>query len=146
MAAPKDIRQSLERKRAALRREINSWEPTWKGLARYLAPYLVYFEGDQRNEGTRRDDEIIDGSALRAISVFVSGLQSGLTSPARPWFRLTTTDQQLGKSKRVRSWLDSVQRIMFDIFSESNFYDELLRAYAELAVFGTAAILISEDY
>lgn len=146
MAAPKDIRQSLERKRAALRREISSWEPTWKELARYLAPYLGYFEGDQRNEGNRRDDEIIDGSALRAISVFVSGLQSGLTSPARPWFRLTTTDQQLGKSKRVRSWLDDVQRIMFDIFSESNFYDELLRAYAELAVFGTASILISEDY
>lgn len=146
MAAPKDVRTSLERKRAALRREVSTWEPTWKGLARCLAPYLGYFEGDMPNEGNRRDDDIIDGTALRAINVFTSGLQSGLTSPARPWFRLTTTDPELGKSKRVRSWLDDVQRIMMEIFSESNFYDELLRVYAELAVFGTGAMLISEDY
>ena len=146
MAAPNDVRTSLERKRAALRREVSTWEPTWKGLARCLAPYLGYFEGDLPNEGNRRDDDIIDGTALRAINVFTSGLQSGLTSPARPWFRLTTTDPELGKSKRVRSWLDDVQRIMMEIFSESNFYDELLRVYAELAVFGTGAMLISEDY
>ena len=140
------MRSELERRRLVLLREREAWEPVWKELARQMAPYLGYFDGDQANDGRRRDDAIIDGTPLRAAHVFVSGLQSGLTSPARQWFRLALADPDLSKYTPVRAWLDDVQMRMTDVFAKSNFYNELLRVYNELSVFGTAAVQMNEDY
>ena len=45
--------------------------------------------------GDRRNSKIIDPTASLASSVLSSGMMSGITSPARPWFRLATPDPDL---------------------------------------------------
>ncbi|NCW58460.1 MAG: phage head-tail adapter protein, partial [Gammaproteobacteria bacterium] len=69
-------------------------------------------------------------------------MMAGATSPARPWFRLTTADPDLNRFHTVKLWLDDVTNIMRTIFSRSNLYRSLHSMYEELGAFGTAACII----
>lgn len=70
---------------------------------------------------------------------------AGLTSPARPWFRLSLADAALNEKAAVKVWLDEVTTRIRDVFSRSNLYNALPTAYLELGTFGTAPIYIDED-
>lgn len=72
-------------------------------------------------------------------------MMSGITSPARPWFRLTLDNQALADQSEVKVWLDEVQRRMMRVFADSNFYNAMAVMYEDLAVFGTAAMVMHED-
>jgi hypothetical protein len=71
---------------------------------------------------------------------------AGMTSPARPWFRLTTNDPELDESAGVKLWLSDVQRLMLMVFSRSNTYRALHSVYEELGAFGTAANIVLPDF
>ena len=82
---------------------------------------------------------------MLAARTLASGLMAGLTSPARPWFVLGLGSPALSAVPEVRAWLDDVQGRMFRVFARSNLYNALAVAYEELAVFGTAALVVTED-
>ena len=64
----------------------------WAEVARLVLPRSGrFFAGDRTNRRTRRND-IKDSTGTRAHRVLGAGLMSGNTSPARPWFRITTPD------------------------------------------------------
>jgi hypothetical protein len=69
-----------------------------------------------------------------------------MTSPARPWFRLTTGDIALDDQQSVKLWLADVTRRMQRLFAGSNLYRALHSMYEELGVYGTAAATILDDY
>ena len=71
---------------------------------------------------------------------------SGITSPARPWFKLTTPDPDLSEIGPVKQWLHIVSQRMSNIFLKSNIYNSLPIVYGDLGVFGTSAMLIEEDF
>jgi hypothetical protein len=73
-------------------------------------------------------------------------MMSGITSPARPWFRLGTGDDSLDALQSVKIWLNQVQETMYKVFAESNTYNSLHQVYAELGVFGTAAVGVYHDF
>jgi hypothetical protein len=75
-----------------------------------------------------------------------SGMMNGVTSPTRPWFKLRVNNFTEGATSAVSMWLDEVTRRMLLILSESNFYNAMAVMYLDLVVFGTAAMLIYEDY
>jgi hypothetical protein len=53
-----------------------------------------------RNKGWRRNNAIFDSTGTRALYTLAAGLMGGLTSPARPWFRLGTRDPKLMRQRR----------------------------------------------
>jgi hypothetical protein len=67
---------------------------------------------------------------------------AGMTSPARPWFRLTTSDDSLDEHHSVKEWLSDTRKLMLRVFAKGNHYRALHSVYDELGVFGTAANLI----
>tara|TARA_R100001086_G_scaffold213662_1_gene129637 strand:- start:105 stop:1565 length:1461 start_codon:yes stop_codon:yes gene_type:complete len=71
---------------------------------------------------------------------------AGITSPARPWFRLSTGDNSLDDSAAVKMWLHEVQQVMYKVFAQSNTYNSLHQLYSELGVFGTGAMGIFHDF
>jgi hypothetical protein len=73
-------------------------------------------------------------------------MTSGLTSPARPWFKLGSGDPELDQIDSVRYWLDDVQGRMMTTFAKSNIYGELHSCYAETGGFGTGALIILDDF
>lgn len=70
---------------------------------------------------------------------------SGITSPARPWFRLTIPNFDQSDSNPVKDWLDDTSDRMNAVFSRSNLYNTLLNVYGDLGDFATAAMLVEED-
>lgn len=140
------VRDVLDRRRQALYEQRDRWKTTWQDISDYIMPDRSFFQGRQPNRGERRDSKIYDSTPVRANRVLAAGMQSGLTSPSRPWFRLSTQDPELSKRTAVRLWLDEVQRVMTSVFAQSNFYNALHNVYAELGAFGTGPMLMLADF
>ena len=139
-------RTDLLRRLGEMRTERATWMAHWAELSRFFLPRNGRFFLQDRNKGHRRHNNILDNTGTRAVRVLAAGLQSGMTSPARPWLRLATPDPQLNESHAVRQWLDDVTRVMLAIFRKSNFYQALHQGYGELSVFGTDAMVFQEDF
>lgn len=84
---------------------------------------------------------LVDATGILAMRTLAAGLQGGMTSPARPWFRLSLDDAEQAKSRSGQAWLDEVASRMRVVFQRSNFYNAMHTLYAELGAFGTAFAL-----
>lgn len=129
-----------------LRNERESWMTHWKEISDYLLPRSGRFFVEDRNRGDKRHNNIYDSTGTRALRVLAAGMMAGMTSPARPWFRLTTSDPQLDESAAVKAWLADVTRLMQMVFAKSNTYRALHSMYEELGAFGTASTIVLADY
>lgn len=140
-------RKAFQDRFNALKHEAQSWRPAWTDLQAYIAPTRGFFENSQPNKGTMIDHKkIINGHSLRALTTLASGMTSGLTSPSRPWFKLSLADPDLADNGPVKEWLTTVQQRMMMVYSKSNIYGVLNSLYSEIGAFGTAAVLIMEDF
>lgn len=131
---------------SSLKNERSSWDAHWKEIAEYLLPRSGRFFIDDRNKGDRRHNSILDSTGTRAQRILSAGLMAGMTSPARPWFRLTTSDPQLDESSAVKAWLADVTRLMAMVFTKSNTYRALHTQYDELGGFGTSANIVLPNF
>lgn len=129
-----------------LHSERASWVAHWKEISDYLLPRSGRFFTDDRNRGEKRHNNIYDSTGTRALRVLAAGMMAGMTSPARPWFRLTTSDPQLDESAAVKAWLADVTRLMQMVFAKSNTYRALHSMYEELGAFGTASSIVLADF
>lgn len=139
-------RQKLDLRWGQLKDERSSWTDHWKDISDYLLPRSGRFFVEDRNRGQRRHNQIYDNTGTRALRVLAAGLMAGMTSPARPWFRLTTSDPQLDESAPVKAWLADVTRLMQMVFAKSNTYLALHTIYEELGAFGTASTIVLPDF
>lgn len=139
-------RTLLLRRWQALKTERSSWDPHWGEISGHLLPRSGRFFVQDRNKGQRRYNNIYDNTGGRALRVLAAGMMSGMTSPARPWFRLATSDHDLMKYAPVKLWLNEVSNLMHSIFQRSNTYRALHSMYEELGAFGTAASIVVPDF
>lgn len=143
---PQVDRTLLLRRWQALKTERASWIEHWGEISSYLLPRSGRYFAQDRNKGQRRHNNIYDNTATRALRVLAAGMMSGMTSPARPWFRLATADPELMKYAPVKTWLNDVTTLMHTIFQRSNTYRALHSIYEELGAFGTAACIVAPDF
>lgn len=135
-----DIKELRARLRA-LKEERNPFEAVYKDLVDYILPSAGRFEATDRKDGENMYDLIYDATATDAVGILAAGMLSGMTSPARPWFRLTTGDRRLDERSDVKRWLADTTEAMQIVFLQSNVYQALEQCYRELGVFGTACML-----
>lgn len=145
MTQPSEKQQVITRL-GQLKAERATWWAHWQEITLYLLPRNGRYFAQDRNKGWKRHNNIYDNTGTRALRTLAAGLMGGLTSPARPWFRLTTPDQDLAQHYPVKLWLAQSTRIMLDVFQKSNTYRALHGMYEELGAFGTAACVVAEDY
>jgi len=132
----------------ALWREYNrSWRSYHKELSEYILSDRGRFMSltSRPNYGDKRNQNILDDIATKETRITAAGLQGGLTSPARPWVKLTLRDKDLAEKHNVREWLDQATRRLLSILALSNFYGSIHTIYQELVVFGTASMW-EEEY
>ncbi len=139
-------RQQVLTRWGALKTERSTWMPHWQELSTYILPRNGRYFVQDRDRGQKRHNSIYDSTGTRANRVLAAGLMGGLTSPARPWFRLTTTDKELAEYGPVKLWLDDCTKRMLTIFAKSNTYRVLHSMYEELGTFGTSATIMAEDF
>lgn len=138
-------RQKLEQLRAQLDIEKSSFKAHWRDLSEYILPRRSRFFTADSNRGDKRNQKIIDSTATLAARTLRSGMMGGVTSPARPWFRLSIPDPDLFEMNSVKQWLHIVTQRMTTVFLKSNLYNVLPIIYGDIGVFGTAALLMEED-
>jgi hypothetical protein len=139
-------RQRYELLRSQLETERTSFVSHWRDLADFLLPRRPHFNVTDVNKGDKKNQKIIDSTGTFAMRTLQSGMMGGITSPARPWFRLTTPDPKMAEFGAVKMWLDDVTKRMNTVFLRSNLYNTLHAAYGDLGCFGTAAIGMEEDF
>lgn len=139
-------RQRLEILRAQMDSERSTFIGHWRDLADHFAPRRARFTLSDANRGEKKNQKIIDSTGTQAANILRAGMMSGITSPARPWFRLGTGDTDLNEFGPVKRWLDDVQRIMLATMGKTNLYNSLSTSYGDLGIFGTAPISVEEDF
>jgi hypothetical protein len=100
--------------------------------------------GEWTNDGEEKN-HLEDDIGVLALRTLASGMQSGLTSPARPWFNLTLQNEALTQHQPVKEWLHECYERMVTAFARSNFYDQIHMLYREIGTFGTGAMFVEED-
>lgn len=139
--------EPYQRRLSALKTERSSWENDWMSIQDVLLPLSGRFLGEKSNTGTKKSrlNQIYDSTGTRALRTMQAGMMSGMTSPARPWFRLDAPDPDMNEYGPVKEWLYIVTRFMGDIFAKSNVYRALHTCYGEIGAFGSHGIVLVED-
>lgn len=147
-----DIGDARSRRSRALARkgamwtERSSWVEHWREISEYQQPRAGRYFVTDRNKGAKRHQNIYDNTAVFGARTLAAGLMSGMTSPARPWFKLEIKDKDLMESAAVKAWLHDSAGVLRAIFSASNTYRALHGMYEELGLFGTGASIVLPDF
>lgn len=139
------LKEQLTKQLGMLEQERTTFEPHWRELSDFIIPRGSRFLTSEANRGDRRNTKIVDPTATMANRTLSSGMMSGITSPARPWFKLATPDPEMMDYGPVKLWLETVQNRMNDMFNKSNLYQSLPIIYSSLGTFGTGALAVLED-
>jgi hypothetical protein len=138
-------RQWLLRISAQWKNERATFEPHWRELGEHLAPRRTRFFAQDKNRGDKRNQKIINEAGMLGLRTLRAGMMSGITSPARPWRRLTTPDPDLADYGPVKDWLYTVNKRLTTFNLRSNFYQTTPNLYGDLGGFGTGAVGMFDD-
>lgn len=139
------LKERLGKQFAQLDNDRASFVSHWRELSEFIDPRGSRFLTSDANRNDRRNSRIVDPSASLAADTLSSGMMSGITSPARPWFRLATPDPDMMDYGPVKVWLETVQNRMNDMFNKSNLYQSLPLLYSSLGNYSTGAMAVLED-
>ena len=133
----------------AMDNERQNWFTHWRDVSDYFLPRRYPWLMSQKEVRTsdRRNRKLLDSTSTMAVRTLASGMMNGITSPARPWFRLRIsgfTEESMSYAAKV--WLEETQRRLMLLMAESNFYNSLAILYLEWCTFGTASLAIYEDF
>lgn len=146
MDQPVNRKQRTLARKSALWTERSSWVSHWREISETQQPRAGRFVVTDRNRGDKRANKILDNTAVFGARTLAAGLMSGITSPARPWFRLEIRDKDLMESAAVKTWLHETGELLRAIFAASNTYRALHTIYEELGLFGTATSIVLPDF
>lgn len=141
-------RRFVEGRLMGMRVNRYSWWTHWRELADYFLPrrYKWIVTPNQMGRGSPINQHIIDSTGCFAARNLASGLLSGKSSPTRKWFKLSIGRIDSTGTNPISLWLAECERLMRLVFHESNFYTSIAVLYFDLVIFGTAVMIIYEDF
>lgn len=142
-----DIFSHLEARLSSMRNWRWSWWSYWSILAQYVLPrrYHWVIVPNRMARGAPINNSIIDSTATLSMQICASGLWTGLTNPARPWFELGTALPGVDLDADGQAWLEDTQDKVYTVLGRSNFYNTMAQAFQDVVTFGTAPVIIYED-
>jgi len=139
----------LEKVRVSLNNDRESWLKDSRQIASLFYPKQIKALDEEQHPNTEKESRLnntaMSSVPILALSQMAAGLQSGLVTPARPWFKRGLTDLALEKSGRVREWLDEVTKIELEILGRTNFYDNIFTLFKVAGAFGSGVMFVLPD-
>lgn len=141
------IYNHLERRMSSLRQWRWTWLSTWMELAAYFLPRRAkwWISPNLFNRGRFLNDQIIDSTGVQAMNACASGMWSGLTNPARPWYSFEPAIDGVELDMDARIWLQDLKNRSMAVLAGSNFYSTTAQLFQDVTTFGTSPIIIYED-
>ena len=138
----------VEARLGGLRMWRYSWWSHWARLAEFFQPrrYHWLIVANRMSRGNPINDAIVDCTPTLALRICASGLWTGMTSPSRPWFAFETALPGIDVDQAGLAWLEDTQKKAYQVLAESNFYTVMAQAFEDVALFGTAPVIVYEDY
>ena len=117
-------------------------------IADYFLPrrYKWLITPNQMARGAPINQHILDSEGCLQARNLAAGLVSGKSSPNSKWFKFLVNRIDSTGTTPVSLWLSEVERILYLVLSESNFYNAIGVWYFDLVIFGTATMLVYEDH
>lgn len=138
-------RDRFQKRLEALRTERDPHISNWQEITDYIRPtrgrYLY-----KSSEESKKPTKLINNTPTMASQVLQAGLMSGVSSPAYAWFKLTYADPGLNTWGPGKVYIEARQRILYDIFARSNFYNQAQTAYGDAGDFGNMLMIMDADF
>lgn len=131
--------------RNGLKSDRDHYDPDHKELSEYFAPHLYRDETSTQTKKSKWN-KIINNTGRRAVRTMASGMQSGLTSPGRPWMKLGIEDPDLAEYSTVAEWTQDATSRMMTMFRRTQMYNTAHSVYTNMGVFGTGAMMSTMDF
>jgi hypothetical protein len=149
MEISREKHKALNERLRHMERVRAPWWHAWRELSDFFLPrrYPWLLTDKETRSAGIRNRNLLDSTSITALRTLATGMMNGITSPARPWFRLRLsgfTDEATPHESRV--WLEEAATRMLTVMSESNFYNALGILYLEWCAMGTASMSIYEDF
>lgn len=140
----------VERRMAGLRSWRWTWLWTWQQLGTFFLPrrskaWQGQITANLYNRGSYLNDAIIDSTGCLAATTCASGMWSGLTNPARPWFGFAPAISNTELDEAGKEWLEKAAAQVLAVLARSNFYSTMAQFFQDVTVFGTSPVIIYED-
>lgn len=136
----------LNRRYEALRTERSGWDTAWSSLSELFLPYRWRSDTDSTaHRQPKLNGRLVNSYGVLAMRTLAAGMQGGMTSPVRPWFRLTAKGHDADGTPGLNAWLEEVTSRMQRVLHESNFYNAVHGLYADLGTFGTGLLIETAD-
>ena len=125
-----------------LKSERSGWEAAYQQLAELFLPTRYRADSDTSAHRTPKiNSRLVNSTGVLAMRTLAAGMQGGMTSPVRPWFRIVMRGYQDQAPAGLNEWLDEVTEAMRMVLGQSNFYNSVHSLYADLGTFGTGLLL-----
>lgn len=140
--------QAFLNRRQGLQAEFEYYRDEYRQISDHFQTrrgrYTLTQNGKPRRSST--NSKLLHEEGQFSSRVLGSGMLAGVSSPARPWLKITTPDADLNEFRNVRAWLDAGQKIIYQIFGGSNYYHVKQQSYRDMGDFGQGPTIIDEDY
>lgn len=124
-----------------------TWEAHWDEIARFMIPtHAGTFMSQQalQTKGDKRNRDILDSTAVIALSRFAAIVYSLLTPRNQFWHNLKPSDRALLRDKNTVDWFEKVNNILFEYrySPKANFDSQNLSSFLSLGGYGTTGLFI----
>ena len=131
----------------ALRSERSPYDAAWRDLADHFLPTRFRLDSDTSTAKPEiLNASVVDSTGIIDMGVLSAGMQGGMSSPARPWFRLALASGDVDEASEAAGWLDEVTERMRTLLHRSNFYNAAHALYADLGAFGSGLLMETADW
>lgn len=145
-AEEKKLHDSILNRNESLEQVRDTNIDKWREVSRFVEPTLGEFEAEERDDGSKKHNYIINSTATSALNIAVAGMLAGAMSPNRPWFKLEPDQPGVDQSPAVRIWMEQVRQLLLDIFNESTLYQAAPSTLAHGLGFGNGLTEHLDDF
>src|SRR3990172_12703598 len=123
--------------------ERRNAESIWLDLATYLLPVQATGTEGNMNPGAQKSPHLKNSTGVQAAFDLAATIHSTLTNPATKWSRYRFSDKTV-RDPDADHWLEDTTTRIHNAYVESNFSNEVSRAYSMYPTLGTMVLMHDE--
>lgn len=125
--------------------ERTSNESNWAELSEYLLPNQFGNFQNNKLQGVRNTKRHYDPTGATAVADLAATIHTLITNQSINWSKFQYGQDRLNNDINACTWLEDSNRVLFDGFSNSNFYTEVNKGYQSLVGLANMALLVEES-